>query len=157
MRSLPFQLPENFLLIVRAISLTSGVCSTLEPEYNIWESIEPFAGQVLRDEGGNVVKDALAQVAEVATTAWRLPGRLDGLITGFEEGTVSVDMSRLERRLDRLERIAQRGLAAVVFGILLIGGILLRVTDEVFGVAMMIASLVPLVVSLLPRGRRRRR
>ena len=64
---------------------------------------------------------------------------------------------RLERRLDRLERIAQRGLAAVVFGILLIGGILLRVTDEVFGVAMMIASLVPLVVSLLPRGRRRRR
>lgn len=156
-RSLPFQLPENFLLIVRAISLTSGVCSTLEPEYNIWESIEPFAGQVLRDEGGNVVKDALAQVAEVATTAWRLPGRLDGLITGFEEGTVSVDMSRLERRLDRLERIAQRGLAAVVFGILLIGGILLRVTDEVFGVAMMIASLVPLVVSLLPRGRRRRR
>ena len=33
----------------------------------------------------------------------------------------------------------------------------LRVTDEVFGVAMMIASLVPLVVSLLPRGRRRRR
>ena len=45
----------------------------------------------------------------------------------------------------------------MVFGILLIGGILLRVTDEVFGVAMMIASLVPLVVSLLPRGRRRRR
>ena len=156
-RALPFQLPENFLLIVRAISLTSGVCSTLEPEYNIWESIEPFAGQVLRDEGGNVVKDALAQVAEVATTAWRLPGRLDGLITGFEEGTVSVDMSRLERRLDRLERIAQRGLAAVVFGILLIGGILLRMTDEVFGVAMMIPSLVPLVLSLLPRGRRRRR
>ncbi|ODT23031.1 AarF/UbiB family protein [Microbacterium sp. SCN 69-37] len=156
-RSLPFQLPENFLLIVRAISLTSGVCSTLEPEYNIWESIEPFAGQVLRDEGGNVVKDALAQVAEVATTAWRLPGRLDGLITGFEEGTVSVDMSRLERRLDRLERIAQRGLAAVVFGILLIGGILLRMTDEVFGVAMMIASLVPLAATVMPRPRNRRR
>lgn len=156
-RSLPFQLPENFLLIVRAISLTSGVCSTLEPDYNIWESIEPFAGQVLRDEGGNVVKDALAQVSEVATTAWRLPRRLDGLITGFEEGTVTVDMSRLERRLDRLERIAQRGLAAMVFGILLIGGILLRTTDEVFGVVMMIASLVPLAVSILPRGRRRRR
>lgn len=156
-RNLPFQLPENFLLIVRAISLTSGVCSTLEPEYNIWESVEPFAGQVLRDEGGNVLRDALAQISEVATTAWRLPGRLDGLITGFEEGTVSVDMSRLERRLDRLERIAQRGLAAVVFGILLIGGILLRMTDEAFGVAMMIASLVPLAATVMPRPRNRRR
>jgi len=156
-RRLPFQLPENFLLIVRAISLTSGVCSTLESEFNIWESIEPFAGQVLRDEGGNVVKDALVQAGEVIGTAWRLPGRLDGLITGFEEGTVSVDMSRLERRLDHLERIAARGLAAVIFGILLIAGILLRASDEVFGVVMMVASLVPLAATLLPRPGRRRR
>jgi len=156
-RRLPFQLPENFLLIVRAISLTSGVCSTLESEFNIWESIEPFAGQVLRDEGGNVIKDALGQAGDVIGTAWRLPGRLDGLITGFEEGTVSVDMSRLERRLDHLERIAARGLAAVIFGILLIAGILLRATDEVFGVVMMIASLVPLAMTVLPRARRRRR
>ena len=30
-RSLPFQLPENFLLIIRAMSLISGICSSLEP------------------------------------------------------------------------------------------------------------------------------
>ena len=156
-RTLPFQLPENFLLIIRAISLTSGVCSTLDPEFNIWESVEPFAGQVLRDEGGNVVKDALAQLGDVLATSWRLPGRLDGLITGFEEGTVAVDMSRLERRLDRLERIASRGLTAMVFGILLIAGILLRATDGVFGTVLMAASVVPLVMTLLPRSGRPRR
>ncbi|MBF4562985.1 AarF/ABC1/UbiB kinase family protein [Microbacterium sp. VKM Ac-2870] len=156
-RTLPFQLPENFLLIVRAMSLTSGVCSTLDAEFNIWESIEPFAGQVLRDEGGNLVKDVVGQISAVASTAWRLPQRLDALITGFEEGTVSVDMSRLERRLDRLERVATRGLSAVVFGILLIGGILLRATDEVFGVVLMAASVVPLVTTLFPMTGRRRR
>ncbi len=156
-RTLPFQLPENFLLIVRAMSLTSGVCSTLDAEFNIWESIEPFAGQVLRDEGGNLVKDAIGQITAVASTAWRLPQRLDGLITGFEEGTVSVDMSRVERRLDRLERVAVRGISAVFFGILLIGGILLRTTDEIFGAVLMAASIVPLVTALFPMTGRRRR
>ncbi|MDF2555293.1 MAG: ubiB, partial [Microbacterium sp.] len=37
-RSLPFQLPENFLLIVRAMSLVSGVCSSLDPAFNLWDS-----------------------------------------------------------------------------------------------------------------------
>jgi predicted unusual protein kinase regulating ubiquinone biosynthesis (AarF/ABC1/UbiB family) len=35
MRSLPVQLPENFLLITRAVSLTSGVCSALDPAFNV--------------------------------------------------------------------------------------------------------------------------
>ena len=103
------------------------------------------------------MRDALSQASDVIGTAWRLPGRRDGLITGLEEGTVAVDVSRLERRLDRLERVVQRGLAVVVFGILLIGGILLRATDGVFGGALMAASVVPLIVSLLPPSRRRRR
>lgn len=36
-RSMPFQLPESFLLIMRAASMLSGLCSTLDPEFNIWE------------------------------------------------------------------------------------------------------------------------
>ena len=34
-RSLPFQLPEDFLLIVRSMSLTSGMCSSLDPSFNL--------------------------------------------------------------------------------------------------------------------------
>lgn len=34
-RALPFQFPENFLLVIRAISLTSGVCSSVNPQFNI--------------------------------------------------------------------------------------------------------------------------
>src|SRR5690606_13853121 len=31
MRTLPFQLPERLLLLIRAVSLTSGMCSALDP------------------------------------------------------------------------------------------------------------------------------
>jgi len=61
-RSLPFQLPENFLLIVRAMSLTSGMCSSLDPAFNIWNAVEPYSAQLIRAEGGNLVQAAAKQV-----------------------------------------------------------------------------------------------
>ncbi len=48
MRELPVQLPENFLLITRAVSLTSGLCSALDPGFNVWHAVEPFAQRLLR-------------------------------------------------------------------------------------------------------------
>ena len=35
MRAMPFQLPENPLLIIRAVGVTSGVCTALNPAFNI--------------------------------------------------------------------------------------------------------------------------
>ncbi|MCU1478684.1 MAG: transporter, partial [Subtercola sp.] len=107
-RSLPFQLPEHFLLIIRAMSLTSGVCSALDPEFNLWNSVEPYAAQLLRDERGNVVQDLGKQALEVAGIAVRLPKRLDALLSQIDNGTLAVTSPPLERRVARLERTARR-------------------------------------------------
>ncbi len=106
-RSLPFQLPENFLLIIRAMSLTSGVCSSLDPRFNLWDSVEPYAAQLLRDERGNLINDVASQALDGAAIALRLPKRLDGLVTRFEEGSLQVGNRRLERQMSRL--ISRRG------------------------------------------------
>ena len=46
-RSLPFQLPESFLLLIRTISLISGVTSALNRDFNMWNAVDPFARTVL--------------------------------------------------------------------------------------------------------------
>jgi predicted unusual protein kinase regulating ubiquinone biosynthesis (AarF/ABC1/UbiB family) len=147
-RSLPFQLPENFLLIIRAMSLTSGVCSALDPEFNLWDSVEPYAAQLLRDERGNVVQDLAKQALEVAGLAWRLPKRVDGLLTRIEDGSVAVTTPRLEQRVGRLERTARRLISAIVFGALLVAGAVLRADETVLGTVLMAASVVPLLFAL---------
>ncbi|MEC5183918.1 putative unusual protein kinase regulating ubiquinone biosynthesis (AarF/ABC1/UbiB family) [Cryobacterium sp. MP_3.1] len=152
-RALPFQLPENFLLIIRAMSLTSGVCSSLNPAFNLWDSVEPYASQLIRDEGGNVVQDLGKQALENAGIAWRLPKRLDGLVTRFEDGTVAVTSPGLERRVARLERTAGRVVSAVLFGALLIAGAVLRGDDAVLAAVLMIGSVIPLLHALFT-GRR---
>ncbi|CAN5429735.1 AarF/ABC1/UbiB kinase family protein [soil metagenome] len=147
-RSLPFQLPENFLLIIRAMSVTSGVCSSLDPAFNIWDAVEPYSAQLIRAEGGNLVQDVLKRAVSTAGLLAGLPQRLDNLTTRFDEGRISVQTPRLERRLISLERTGRQTISAVLFGAMLIGGILLRAEDVVFGTVLMAISAVPLLHTL---------
>ena len=147
-RSLPFQLPENFLLIIRAMSLTSGVCSSLDSRFNLWDSVEPYAAQLLRDERGNIAQDVAQQALDAAGLALGLPKRLDGLLTRIEDGSLSVANPRLERQLGRLDRTAKRSASAMIFAALLIAGSVVRADDTVLGSVLMIASVVPLLHGL---------
>ncbi len=147
-RSMPFQFPENFLLIIRAMSLISGNCSSLDPAFNIWDAVEPYSGKLLREEGGNVVQEFAKNALSTATTLARLPKRLDELTTRIEEGRVAVQNPRLERRIASLERTVRRVISAVLFVGLLLGGIVLRRDDVVFGTVLMWASVIPLLHAL---------
>ncbi|MDR6793231.1 putative unusual protein kinase regulating ubiquinone biosynthesis (AarF/ABC1/UbiB family) [Pseudarthrobacter oxydans] len=147
-RSLPFQLPENFLLIIRAMSLTSGVCSSLDERFNLWDSVEPYAARLLRDERGNIVEDVAQQALDAAATALRLPKRLDALAGRLEEGSLAVANPRLERRIARLDRSTRRSASALVFAALLIAGAIVRADDAVLGGILMAGSVVPLLHGL---------
>jgi len=147
-RSLPFQLPENFLLIIRAMSLTSGMCSSLDPAFNIWDAVEPYSAQLIRTEGGNLVQDVAKRAMTVAGLVARLPQRLDDLTTRIEDGQVAVQVPRVERRLRELERTGRRLISVVLFATLFIGGILLRADDVVFGTVLMAVSALPLLHAL---------
>jgi predicted unusual protein kinase regulating ubiquinone biosynthesis (AarF/ABC1/UbiB family) len=147
-RTLPVQLPENFLLIVRALSLVSGMCSSLDPSFNIWNAVEPYSAQLIRDEGGNLIQSVAKQALSYAGTIARLPQRIDGIITRLDEGSVTVQTVRLEKRLSMVERIARRVVAALLFAGLLIGGVVLRGQDVVFGTVLMAVSALPLLYAL---------
>lgn len=153
--SLPFQLPENFLLIIRAVSLTSGVSSSLYPAYNLWDSVEPYAEQLLRDEGGNLLADFGRQAVDNAGVLWRMPGRIDAVLTRAEDGTLPVSAPRLEREVSRLETTTRRLVSTGLFAALLIAGAIVRVDDSGLGSWLMILSGLPLI-HVLFGGRRRR-
>ena len=148
-RSLPFQLPEDFLLVIRSMSLTSGVCSALDPQFNVWDAIEPYATRLLREEGGNVLLAAAREAASVAGVVLRLPQRVDALITRINDGSVTVVTPAIDRRLSRLERLVRRGVGAVLFAGLLIGGALLLSVAAPLGIVLMCLGVLPLAYVVL--------
>ncbi len=158
-RSLPLQLPEHLLLLIRALALTSGMCSGLDPEFNVWDAVEPYATQLLEEESGGVAQDLLGQAMASARALWGMPQRVDALITKADQGRMSFDTSRLERRLDRLEGVARRVVSAVLFAALLIGGALLLAPHAALGTTLMVVSVLPLGHALFAGivGRHRRR
>ena len=149
MRALPFQFPEDFLLIIRAMSLTSGLCSSLDPSFNIWDAVEPYAQRLLSEESRGLVRDIAGRAVSTAGGLVRLPGRLDEVLTRLEEGRLAVQSPSVERRLARLERMLRRMVSAVLFGALLVGGIALRAQDVVFGTVVMVLSVPALLHALL--------
>lgn len=153
-RSLPFQLPENFLLVIRAMSLTSGVCSALDPAFNLWDSVEPYAQQLIREERGSVVTDVGRQAVDTLGLLWRLPRKLDELTDRLEDGTLAVTVPTVERRLTRIEGTIRRVVSAVLFAGLLIAGAIVRPDDGVLGALLMGVSVLPLLHTLLARGPR---
>ncbi|QNO38123.1 AarF/ABC1/UbiB kinase family protein [Protaetiibacter sp. SSC-01] len=153
-RTLPFQLPEDFLLLIRTISLVSGVTSALNPRFNMWDAVDPFARTVLL--GSNRDLRAIGQQAlGYATTVARLPQRLDQLATRIDRGQLAIRAPGVERRISSIEATLRRLISAIVFAALLFSGVLLRRGgDDVIAWVLMAASVVPLL-HLLVTWRRR--
>ena len=153
-RAMPFQFPESFLLLIRTISLISGVTSSLNRDFNMWDAIDPFARTVLSGSGEGFVRDLGQRAVEFATTMARLPRRFDELATRIDRGQVAVRTPELDRRLRSLDRSLSRVASGIVFAGLLVAGVLLRPTDDVLGWVLMGASALPLLHVVFTARRR---
>jgi predicted unusual protein kinase regulating ubiquinone biosynthesis (AarF/ABC1/UbiB family) len=146
-RTLPFQLPENFLLLFRSLSLISGVTSSLNKNFNLWDAVDPFA-RTLLSQGGGLLKTFGAQALEILATLVRLPQKLDSLATRIDRGELISRAPETERRLRALDSSVRRATAGIIFATSLIAGILLRDSDNGLGSFLMGASLVPLLYAI---------
>ena len=145
MRSMPFQLPEDLLLIIRAVSVTSGVCTSLNPAFNIWTAIEPYAARLTRSERGATARTVVQQLLTTAGDLARLPGQLDALSTLIQRGQLAVNTPGLDRRIRSFEHLARRVLSAIIFAGLLLGGIYLKQSEPALGWVLIAGSALPLL------------
>lgn len=154
MIDMPFQLPENLLLLGRSLGILSGICTGLDPEFNIWATITPYAAKLLSDEGRSPWQTVLSEVTSLAQVAIGLPGRTDRVLTMAERGELSVATPLLNLRVMRLERVIAKTNGVIVFASLILAGAFVTGADPGLGRILMVASLVPLAwVVFAGRGR----
>lgn len=150
-RALPFQLPESFLLLIRTVSLISGVTSALNRDFNMWDAVDPFARTLMGGAGASTLRGAARQAGAFARILVGLPRRLDDLAARAERGELAVRAPEVERRLRGLERAMSRVGAAIVFAALFVGGVMLRPDDPTLSWVLWGVSVVPGLVAILPR------
>jgi predicted unusual protein kinase regulating ubiquinone biosynthesis (AarF/ABC1/UbiB family) len=151
---LPVQLPENLLLLGRTIALLSGMCTGLDPEFNLWTSISPYATKLIAEEGTSTFQTVLAEATKIFQVLVGLPARTDRVLTTIERGELNVRTPLLEIQVRRLDRSVNRIAGALVFAALLVAGAILSGTDPRFGKLLMAASVLPLVWMMVGGGMR---
>ncbi|MEK6575237.1 MAG: AarF/ABC1/UbiB kinase family protein [Chloroflexota bacterium] len=131
---LPFQVPENLIYLGRTVAILSGMCTGLNPDFNLFISITPFAQTLLAEETSDDGLDFwLNEIVEWGRKLIALPARLDTALTRIERGELTV-ISRpspeQKRQAERLNATLNRLTGVVVFAALLAAGTVLYVTGQ---------------------------
>jgi predicted unusual protein kinase regulating ubiquinone biosynthesis (AarF/ABC1/UbiB family) len=152
--AMPFQVPQDFIYLGRAMGILSGMATSLDPDFNPWQELQPYAQKMIAQSirGGpmdnNLLNSTLVQslmsangtqtLAELGRImlerAVRLPQRLDTVLSQIERGELNVQVeptADYRRQLQRIEAQGRRTTRAVIFAGLLISATLLYTSGEV--------------------------
>ncbi|RPH62989.1 MAG: AarF/ABC1/UbiB kinase family protein [Chloroflexi bacterium] len=153
--AMPFQLPQNLLMLGRTVAILSGMCTGLNPEFNLWEQLEPYAGKLVAQEAGSNWRTWLDEAGKILQVLIGLPGRADRVLTLAERGDLSIQMPQVSRQLRFMEQALNRLVGGVVFGAFLIGGALVYSSNQLYGEILFAASALALLWTIfLARGHR---
>ena len=108
----PFRFPATFTFVMRAFSTLEGVGKGLDPDFNFMEVAKPYAMQLITDmngsEGNSFINELSRQAAQVSSTAFGLPRRLEDTLEKLERGDMrlrvrSIETERLLRRQSSIQ------------------------------------------------------
>lgn len=104
----PFRFPATFTFVMRAFSTLEGVGKGLDPDFNFMEVARPFALELMTNDAQSssdgILNEISRQAAQVSTTAFGLPQRIDNTIGKLDRGDLrlrvrSIETDRALRRI----------------------------------------------------------
>ena len=105
----PFQIPQDFIYLGRALGMISGLVSTLDPHINPWRQIERYGQQLLRGQSFQQFRDAgLGSLLELVRPLLETPARIQRLLEEAEKGRLRVQLKSDRDAVRQQERLEKR-------------------------------------------------
>ncbi|MFN3309115.1 MAG: ABC1 kinase family protein [Anaerolineales bacterium] len=122
---MPFQVPHNLLLLGRTVAILSGMCTGLDPNFNVWFQLQPYAEKLIATEATTNWRDWLSEAGDWFRLLLALPNRAERVLQLAESGRLNVQTPQMEQQFRRVEKALNRLYFAWVGGVLFLGGIVL--------------------------------
>ena len=152
---MPFQVPQDLVFLARAVGILSGISTGMDPKFNLFEHMQPYAQKLIAQEARSGWETWLGEAAAYAQTLFNLPGRIDRMINRLERGEVVMRNPELSRQVSRVERSVQQLTKGIIFAVLMLGGVQLFLGDEYWPAAALFAGAAASFVWMLIGGRRK--
>ena len=153
---MPFQLPTDLLFVGRAMAILFGMATTLDPDFDPWQAIEPFAKQLAVQEAKHGWRGVLDELEKATRLVLSLPVQADRFFNQAARGKLTVQTTwspDATRTIHRVETAVNRLTGAVVFAALLLAAVAVYVTqgEGVASYVLFALAAVALLVALTRR------
>jgi predicted unusual protein kinase regulating ubiquinone biosynthesis (AarF/ABC1/UbiB family) len=151
----PFRFPATFTFVMRAFSTLEGVGKGLDPEFNFMEVAKPFATELMtngnsqRDINGGLLGELSRQAAQVGSSAFGLPRRLEDTLDKLDQGDLRLRVRSIEtdRALRRLSNVNMGTNYALLLGTFTVSATMLLVNHYVWLAA--VAGVLAIIIGIV--------
>jgi predicted unusual protein kinase regulating ubiquinone biosynthesis (AarF/ABC1/UbiB family) len=118
---MPFQVPQDLIYVGRALGILSGMCTNLDPDFNPWTALHPYAQKMVEEElrlGPGAVLDSLKRFGRLLLA---LPHFAEDVMERIENGQLEIKTTPTPEALRHqrhLTRAIDRVSMAIVFAAL---------------------------------------
>lgn len=120
---LPFQIPQYLIFLVRTINILSGMCTGLDPKFNVFDHIIPFAQKLISEEARSNRTEWIYQIETIARSWISTPMKLDALLKKLDRGEITMRNPDVNQQMIRVERTIHRLGFGIIFAAIFLGGI----------------------------------
>jgi predicted unusual protein kinase regulating ubiquinone biosynthesis (AarF/ABC1/UbiB family) len=142
--SMPFQMPQDFIYLSRAVGILSGMCTGLDPQFDPWQEMQPFTQKLLSQStertqtalggpGRATVEVGIKVLRDYLARAYKLPALAETVLMRADSGALEVKMApneQLQRQINRIETATGQIALGIVFATLTLASTLLYVNHE---------------------------
>lgn len=151
--SMPFQVPHDFIFLARAVGILSGMCTGLDPQFNVWNHLAPFAEKLIAEEAVGNWEFWLDEAKSFLGSMVSLPVKMDRMLAKMDRGEISVRAPEIVKQLKHLESTFHRITGGIVFAAFLLGGIQLYLSNYyIFADILFAGAFISLIWVLITRG-----
>ena len=149
---MPFQIPSNLIFLGRCVAILSGMCTGLDPEFNVWDGLLPLAKKIIREEalhGWNFWREEIGEWGKILSG---IPRKFYSVLEKVETSKLEVDTPQLNLHAANLERTGRRVISAVIFAVLFFSGVQFYLSEYLYiGIGLIIIAMIPLLHIIFTR------
>jgi predicted unusual protein kinase regulating ubiquinone biosynthesis (AarF/ABC1/UbiB family) len=128
---LPFQIPYNILYLARTVGILSGMATALNPGFNVWLHLAPYAERLIAEEAFNFETLKLSpekwigEIERLIQRFFSLPLRTEALLERVERGELIVRDPAAVEQIRQIRIGIERATAGIIFAAFMVTTVIL--------------------------------
>lgn len=153
--TMPFQIPQDFIFLARTVGILSGMCTGLNPEFNAWDHLTPFASKLVAEETRSFGEIWVKELQGFFSAWFTYPKKVNAVLEKIERGEITVQTPDLTQQMSRIEKSVGQIVFGIIFAAFFLGAVQVYLAGfTTLSIGLGVLALLSLIGLVFRRSRR---